>query len=127
MPQELSQLAMISQSLRWGLRGRCPRCGQGALFETWHQIRERCPQCDLEYEPSAGDTWFFMYMTTGGLTGVMIVAMLLSRPSNLFLAQLVLIPVAILVIGGTLPYRKGLAVAIDYLIEQRVGSTPVED
>lgn len=32
-----------------GLAGRCPRCGQGALFRRGLMLRGRCPTCDLDY------------------------------------------------------------------------------
>ena len=32
-----------------GLRGTCPRCGEGALFRSGLTLRERCPRCDLNY------------------------------------------------------------------------------
>lgn len=39
-----------------GLGGKCPRCGQGALFGTFLGLRERCDACGLEYaKADAGD------------------------------------------------------------------------
>ena len=32
-----------------GFAGRCPRCGQGALFRRGLMLRGRCPACDLDY------------------------------------------------------------------------------
>jgi uncharacterized protein (DUF983 family) len=32
-----------------GLKGRCPRCGQGALFRSGLALREKCERCDLSY------------------------------------------------------------------------------
>ena len=32
-----------------GAAGRCPRCGQGALFRRGLMLRGRCPSCDLDY------------------------------------------------------------------------------
>ena len=32
-----------------GLRGTCPRCGEGALFRSGLTLRARCPRCDLDY------------------------------------------------------------------------------
>jgi uncharacterized protein (DUF983 family) len=32
-----------------GLAGRCPRCGQGALFRRGLVLRERCERCGLDY------------------------------------------------------------------------------
>lgn len=33
-----------------GLKGRCPRCGKGALFKQILNLRERCPACGLDYK-----------------------------------------------------------------------------
>ena len=32
-----------------GLRGRCPRCGRGALFSGGLTLREKCERCGLDY------------------------------------------------------------------------------
>jgi uncharacterized protein (DUF983 family) len=32
-----------------GLKGRCPRCGQGALFGRGLGLREKCDSCGLSY------------------------------------------------------------------------------
>ena len=32
-----------------GTLGRCPRCGNGALFRRGLLLRDRCPVCDLDY------------------------------------------------------------------------------
>lgn len=39
-----------------GLGGKCPRCGQGALFKNFLGLKDRCPVCDLDYSKAdAGD------------------------------------------------------------------------
>ena len=65
-----------------------------------------------------GDTWFLMYMTTAGLTGSLVVAMFLIRPRVVWVGQLLVCLAAVAIIGLSLPYRKGLAVAINYLVER---------
>ena len=32
-----------------GLKGRCPRCGKGALFRQGLVLREKCQSCGLSY------------------------------------------------------------------------------
>ena len=107
----------LRQALSRGLRLRCPRCGEGTLFSGWNRLRERCPVCGLAFERRTGDTWFFMYMTTAGLSGVLVAAMFLLRPRVVWIGQVLVCIAAVLVIGFTLPHRKGLAVAFDYLLE----------
>ncbi len=109
--------------LRWrrviwrGMRKRCPRCGLGRLFTSWYTVAEQCPHCHLEYESRDGDTWAFMYVTTAGLTGVIIVGMLLFRPPTLWISQVVVTALAVGIVLLSMPYRKGVAIAIHFISE----------
>ncbi len=39
-----------------GLTGRCPRCGQGAMFRSGLVLLDRCSSCDLAYDfANSGD------------------------------------------------------------------------
>ena len=86
------------------------------MFQGWNHLQERCPVCGLDIEARSGDTWFFMYMSTAGLTGTIVVIMFLLRPRVFWVGQLLVIVAAVLVIGVSLPLRKGLAIALDYLM-----------
>ena len=49
--------------LQTGLRGRCPRCGQGRMFEGFLKIKPRCEACGLDYsfaDPADGPAFFVM-------------------------------------------------------------------
>ena len=44
-----------------GMRGRCPRCGQGHLFQGFLTLRKRCEVCGLDYsfaDPADGPAFF---------------------------------------------------------------------
>lgn len=46
-----------------GIRGRCPRCGQGALFQGYLTLAPRCPACGLDFsfaDPADGPAFFVM-------------------------------------------------------------------
>ncbi|MDR4307092.1 DUF983 domain-containing protein [Chelatococcus sambhunathii] len=46
---------------RVGLRGRCPRCGEGHLFEGFLKLKPRCEVCGLDYsyaDPADGPAFF---------------------------------------------------------------------
>jgi uncharacterized protein (DUF983 family) len=45
----MSESRTSTSPLVAGLRARCPRCGQGALFRSGLTLRERCAHCDLDY------------------------------------------------------------------------------
>lgn len=79
-------------------------------------MHDRCGDCGLEYEPEAGSTWAFMYVSTAGITGLIIVAMLFFGMAHLHIWRLIVLPIALVTIGGTLPIRKSLAVGAEYLI-----------
>jgi uncharacterized protein (DUF983 family) len=38
----------VGQSLWRGLRGRCPRCGQGNIFYRYLKVNDKCPVCGEE-------------------------------------------------------------------------------
>ena len=63
-----------------------------------------------------------MYMTTAGLTGVLVVLLFLVRPAIVWIGQILVALAAIGVIVLSLPYRKGIAVALDWLVERRAGA-----
>jgi uncharacterized protein (DUF983 family) len=37
-----------------GMTKRCPRCGQGNVFESWTEMRDACPRCGLVFEQEEG-------------------------------------------------------------------------
>jgi uncharacterized protein (DUF983 family) len=52
--------------IRAGLKGKCPRCGQGELFAGYLTVAERCRNCGLSFAfADAGDgaAWFVMLIS----------------------------------------------------------------
>lgn len=44
-----------------GIRGRCPRCGEGHLFQGFLKLAPRCEVCGLDYsfaDPADGPAFF---------------------------------------------------------------------
>ena len=47
--------------LKTGIRGRCPRCGEGHLFNGFLKLAPRCEVCGLDYsfaDPADGPAFF---------------------------------------------------------------------
>ncbi|MEO1997977.1 MAG: DUF983 domain-containing protein [Planctomycetaceae bacterium] len=44
----------LSTTLTRGLKLRCPRCGEGRLYESWWRMRRGCADCGLKYERAPG-------------------------------------------------------------------------
>jgi uncharacterized protein (DUF983 family) len=97
-----------------GMRGKCPRCARGRLFDGYLTVAKKCSNCGLSFDfADAGDgaTWFVMLFACvvgvgsifgleaaysppiyvhvlDGLVFIIIVPMLLLRPvKGLLLAQ----------------------------------------
>lgn len=115
---ETRSVSLLTIAMR-GIRKRCPRCGQDHLFEWFYTLHDRCRKCSYRYEAGAGDTWAFMYMTTAALTGFIIIAMFLLHPTNTWLGLAIVMITAVSVIAGTLPIRKSIAIALEYIISSR--------
>jgi uncharacterized protein (DUF983 family) len=47
------------------LRGRCPRCRDGAVFRRLLAMNERCPRCALKFEREPGYFVGAMYISYG--------------------------------------------------------------
>ncbi len=44
-----------------GIRGRCPRCGEGKMFDGFLTLKPRCEECGLDYsyaDPADGPAFF---------------------------------------------------------------------
>jgi uncharacterized protein (DUF983 family) len=49
-----------------GIRGRCPRCGQGHLFDGFLTLKPACEVCGLDYsyaDPADGPAFFVICFT----------------------------------------------------------------
>jgi hypothetical protein len=80
--------------------------------------------CDLELQAREGDCWGFMYVSTAILTGFFFIFMLIYQPASLMFGRLGLFIAGLCLIGITLPYRKSLALALDFLVDPGPDQTP---
>jgi len=58
-----------------------------------------------------------MYVTTAAITGLIIVAMLMISTGGYWVWRLLVLPLALVAITGTLPIRKSLAIALEYVFD----------
>jgi uncharacterized protein (DUF983 family) len=59
--------------IRTGLRGRCPRCGQGRLFAGYLKLAKRCDVCGLDYsfaDPADGPAFFALTIVSFPIVGL---------------------------------------------------------
>lgn len=50
-----------------GIKGRCPRCGEGNLFDGFLSVKDRCSACglDFDFEDSGDGPTVFIIMGLG--------------------------------------------------------------
>jgi uncharacterized protein (DUF983 family) len=99
-----------------GLRGRCPRCGEGRLFQGFLSVRPSCERCTLDFGfADAGDGPAVFVILIGGFIVVFaaLVAEILYRPPYWLHAALWL-PLILIVTLAPLRLVKGLLIALQY-------------
>jgi uncharacterized protein (DUF983 family) len=102
--------------LRRALKLRCPRCGEGPIFRRvlTYSEHDACPKCGFRYDPR-GESLAFMYFSTAFITGLLIIVMLLTRPESLVAGRIAIVCAALGLYLVTMPLRKAIAIAINYL------------
>ena len=99
-----------------GLRGRCPRCGEGHLFQGFLNLRPRCEHCGLDFDfADAGDGPAVFVILIGGFIVVfaaMVVEFLYQPPYWVHAA--LWLPLILLLTLGPLRPIKGLLIALQY-------------
>lgn len=68
-----------------GLRLRCPRCGQGAIFRGWFAMNARCPACGRLFDRAPGyllGSIYFNYGVTALLVVIVYFSLYFSETLN---------------------------------------------
>ena len=107
------------QVLARGLRLRCPRCGQSALYLGRFRMAEACAACGLRYEREAGYFVGAIYVNYAVTVAVAAGAVLaLDWVIGLTLTQQLLIGIALaaLVPLAFFRYSRSLWLSVDYLV-----------
>ena len=110
-----------NEKLRWilksGWEGRCPKCGEGPMFQSWLKINQACPACGLSYRfasPDDGPAFFSLCIVAFPLIFVVVWLQAAFAPP-IWVHLLTSVP--LMVIGCVLPLRpiKGWLVASQYV------------
>ena len=99
-----------------GLRGRCPRCGEGKLFQGFLQLRPRCESCGLDFNfADAGDGPAVFVILIGGaiVVGAALITEVVYQPPY-WLHAMLWLPLILLVTLAPLRPVKGLMIALQY-------------
>ncbi|MGJ4927236.1 DUF983 domain-containing protein [Bradyrhizobium sp. HKCCYLS2038] len=78
-----TQPVTLTQTILRGLACRCPRCGQGKLFEGFLNLRKRCEACDLDYafiDTGDGPAIFIMMLAGAIVVGAALIVEVKYQP-----------------------------------------------
>src|SRR5687768_6650193 len=102
--------------IRRGLLGRCPRCGDGALFAGFLKVAPRCGRCGLDFSfaDAADGPAFFVMSFSGFLVVFLALAVEVLFQPPYWLHALIWLP--LILVTTILPLRpvKGVLIALQY-------------
>ena len=115
-----------------GIRGRCPRCGEGRLFKGFLTVGERCGNCRLDYSfADAGDgPAVFVILIIGFVVVGLALWMEVNHNPPLWLHFMLWIPLTLVLALIALRAMKGLLIVLQYrnkAAEGRLESDPGKD
>jgi uncharacterized protein (DUF983 family) len=99
-----------------GLAGRCPRCGEGHMFNGFLSLSPRCEACglDLGFADSGDGPAVFVTLIAGFLVLGVALAVDVEYEPPLWVYVVFFLPLTLLVCLGLLRPLKGLLVALQY-------------
>lgn len=103
-------------ALSAGLRGRCPRCGKGKLFDGFIAPAGACGACGLDYgfiDSGDGPAVFVILVVGFLVVGAALVVEALYRPSY-WLHAVLWLPLTLLLCFGLLRPFKAMLIALQY-------------
>jgi len=111
-----------------GLRCRCPRCGEGALFDGFLTMKPRCSACGLDYAfADAGDgPAVFVILFAGFIICAMALVVEVKYSPPYWVHAIIFLPLVLIVCLGLLRPMKGLMIALQYRNNAREGRLDTE-
>lgn len=106
-----------------GLGGRCPRCGEGALFEGYLRTRKNCKACglDLAFADSGDGPGFFIILIVGFIVGALFLYVELVYQPPYWVHAALWIPTILILSLSLLRPLKGIMIALQYQNQAREG------
>jgi uncharacterized protein (DUF983 family) len=99
-----------------GLSGRCPRCGEGKLFDGFLKLAPSCRSCGLDFkfaDSGDGPAVFVILIAGFIIVGLLLWTEITYEPP--FWVHLVIfLPLTIIVCLGMLRPLKGVMIALQY-------------
>jgi uncharacterized protein (DUF983 family) len=99
-----------------GLKGHCPRCGEGHLFKGFINVAPACDACGLAFNfEDAGDgPAVFVILFAGAIVMGLTLWIEIAYEPPIWVHMLISLPMVLLVVLGMLRPLKGLLIALQY-------------
>ena len=106
-----------------GIRGRCPRCGDGRLFAGFLKLDSRCQACGLDFDfADSGDgPAVFVILITGFVIAAGALLVELAYLPPIWLHMLVWPPLVLVFSLGLLRPLKGVMINLQFVNQARSG------
>lgn len=103
-------------AIRGGLRCTCPRCGQGRLFHKWLKPVDSCAACGQDWTLQRADDFppYVSIFVTGHLMAPLLILLVLDFHFSPMATAAVLLPLAAIIMLGTLQPAKGAIIAAQW-------------
>lgn len=99
-----------------GIRGKCPRCGEGALFARWLKPHGYCPACAQDWSHQRADDFpaYISILLTGHLLAPFIIALVADFALGAGALIAIIVPTALVLMLGLLQPAKGAVIAAQW-------------
>ena len=99
-----------------GLAGRCPNCGEGALFRGFLTVADRCDVCgyDLSRADSGDGPAVFVILVGGFIVAFAALFTEIAYRPPIWVHMVVFLPMTVVVCGGLLRPMKGVLLAAQF-------------
>ncbi|MBM3598763.1 MAG: DUF983 domain-containing protein [Alphaproteobacteria bacterium] len=119
-PVSVGQRGNFWQSFRNGLRQRCPRCGQGALYRRYLKVNPTCSHCELDLESFRADdapAYFTIAIVGHLVVPAMLVLEQVVQPAT-WIHVALWMPLTLLLSLALLPIIKGAVIAANWKVDR---------
>ena len=106
----------LSRPIIRGLRGRCPKCGEGRLFRAFLKVADNCPACGEEFHHHRADDFpaYLVIVIVGHIVVAMVLAVEAAYAPPLWLHALIWLPMTFALSLALIQPVKGAVVALQW-------------
>ena len=122
-PPEDQALYPPQPAVATGLKGRCPRCGDGRLFAGYLNVAPRCSACGLDYSfiDSGDGPAVFVVLIVGAIVAGGALFLEFNVQPPLWVHALIWVPLTVALSLALLRAMKGVLIALQYQHQAREG------